>query len=125
MILSLIALAGAALQPMAPVSLCGREAVSLAAFSRALDEAVRQRAMVRKDEAGLRFYNLDERSNPMPRTRIWMATSSKDKAHPAIACYDYYYGTDGLEMKVDFRCDGEATACAALAGRLRIEKDPR
>ncbi|AMK25020.1 MULTISPECIES: IS66 family transposase [unclassified Sphingobium] len=111
-------------QPDAPVSLCGREAISLQLFSQALDDAVAKRSMVRMDEAGLRIYNLDERSIPMPRTRIWMATSAKDKAHPAIACYDYHYGTDGLEITTDFRCDGEAAACAALAERLKIKKDP-
>lgn len=111
-------------QPDAAVSLCGREAASLQAFSRALDEAVAKRVMVRMNEADLRIYNLDERSAPKPRTRLWMATSAQDKAHPAIACYDYHYGTDGLEITTDFRCDGEAVACAALAERLKIKKDP-
>lgn len=108
----------------APVSLCGREAASLPAFSLALDEAVAKRTMVRMDEDGLRIYNLDERSVPAPRTRIWMATSARHKAHPAIACYDYHYGADGLEITTDFRCDGEAVACAALADRLKVRKDP-
>ncbi|MBO9576029.1 MAG: transposase [Sphingobium sp.] len=125
MSLALIALAGAALQPTTLVSLCGREAASLPAFTQALDDAVKARTMVRGDEAGLHIYNLDERSGPAPRTRIWMAVAAEDKAYPAIACFDYYYGTDGLEMKTNIRCDGEAAACAALAERLHIKKDPR
>ena len=80
--------------------------------------------MVHMKEKGLHIYDLDERSAAMPRTRIWMATSSGDRAHPAIACYDFHYGTDGLEMAKDFRCDGETAACAALAERLRVKKDP-
>lgn len=80
--------------------------------------------MSRMDEDNLHIYNLDERSAPMPRTRVWMATSVKHKAYPAIACYDYYYDADGLEMKTDFRCDGDVAACEAFAERLRVKKDP-
>ena len=123
MSLPLIALA-AGLQPVAPISLCGIEAPTLPAFFAMLDQAAKARTMVHMEEKGLHIYHLDERAAAMPRTRIWMATSDKDRAHPAIACYDFHYGTDGLEMAQDFRCDGEAAACAALAERLRVKKDP-
>jgi hypothetical protein len=120
----LIVLAAAVAEPEVPLSLCGREAASVADFGAGLDEAVKAGPIVHSYENGLHIYVLDERSEPMPRTRIWMAPPAEDKAHPAIACFDYYYAADGLQMKANFRCDGKAEACAKLAERLMIKKDP-
>lgn len=120
----LIALAAGASQPAVPLSLCGREAAALADFRVGLDEAVKAETILHSYENGLHIYFLDERSAPMPRTRIWMAAPVENKAHPAIGCFDYYFAADGLQIRADFQCDGEAEACAKLAERLMIKKDP-